>query len=127
MTVITVASDLPAPAFKTCNYCQACWSDLDAFMQDPAVALVGYMPTFDDLVSGLFLFNHDCGTTLACRVGQFEHLYNGPIFRENRHGGECPGYCQHKSDFSPCPTQCSCAYVRDTLQIIQQWPKVKAI
>jgi hypothetical protein len=74
-----------------------------------------------------FFFNHDCGTTLACRVGQFEHLYNGPIFRVNRHGGdECPGYCQNKSDSSPCLAQCSCAYFRDTLQIIQQWLKVKA-
>ena len=118
---------MATPTFKTCNNCQVCWPSLDIFMQDPSIELVGYMPTFDDLVSGLFLFNHDCGTTLACRVGQFEHLHNGPIFRKNRHGGdEYPGYCQNKSDFSPCPTHCSCAYVRDTLQIIQQWPKLKA-
>ena len=113
-----------APSFKTCSNCETRWSSLDAFMQDPAIELVGYMPTFEDLVNGLFLFNHRCGTTLACRVGQFEHLYPGPIYRENHHGGsECPGYCQNKTDFSPCPTRCSCAYVRETLHTIRHWPK----
>lgn len=95
-------------------------------MQDPTIALVGYMPTFDDLVNGLILFNHSCGTTLACRVGQFEYLYDGPVYQDNKRGGtECPGYCQNETEFSPCPTECSCAFVRDTLHTIRQWPKVK--
>ena len=115
-----------APTFKNCSNCQERWPSLEAFMRDPAIELVGYMPTFDDLQNGLFLFNHGCGTTLACRVEHFQHLNNGPVYQENRRGGvDCPGYCQHKTDFSICPTKCSCAFVRDTLQIIKQWPKVE--
>ena len=123
----SAASIARAPAvFKICRNCETRWSSLDAFMQDPAIELAGYMPTFDDLLNGLFLFNHRCGTTLACQVGQFAHLYDGPIFRENKHGGsECPGYCQNKTDFSPCPTHCSCAYVRETLSTLRHWPKTE--
>ncbi len=111
-------------AFKTCSNCQQHWHDLDAFIEDPRIDLVGYMPTFDALPNGLFLFNHACGTTLACRAGLFEHLYDGPVYTVNRRGSdECPGHCQNRSDLVPCPVQCNCAYVRETLQIIRHWPK----
>lgn len=110
--------------FKTCSNCNARWESLEGFIQDPDIELMGYMPTFDDLLSGLFLFNHDCGTTLACRVGLFAHLYDGPVYKERRTGQiECPGYCLNKTDVSPCPVQCDCAYVRETMQIIKTWPK----
>jgi hypothetical protein len=100
---------------------------MDAFIQDPTIELVGYMPTFDDLVLGLFLFNHGCGTTLACEVSVFHHLYDGPVYQVKKTGGpECPGYCLSETDFSPCPVKCSCAFVRETLQIIKQWPKSDA-
>jgi len=110
--------------FKTCNNCDTQWTSLDAFLKDPAIRLVGYMPTFDDIINGLFLFNHGCGTTLACEVGLFTHLYDGPIYEHNRHGSaECPGHCQHKTDFSSCPVKCNCAYVRETLRVLKRWPK----
>jgi hypothetical protein len=50
---------------------QTVWERRDDFMQDPDIELTGYMPTFDDLLTGLFLFNHRCGTTLACPVDMF--------------------------------------------------------
>lgn len=111
-------------SFKTCSNCQARWLTVEAFMEDPAIEVVGYMPTFDDLLNGLFLFNHDCGTTLACPVALFAHLYTGPIYQVKKAGqSECPGYCQHKSNLSPCPVKCNCAYVREALQIVKKWPK----
>ena len=110
--------------FKTCTNCDATWTSLNTFLTDPTISLVGYMPTFDEPISGLFLFNHDCGTTLACKVGLFIHLYEGPIYSENKRGSdECPGYCQNKTDFSPCPVECNCAYVREMLQVLRKWPK----
>ena len=116
-----------ATIFKTCSYCEKHWGNLKAFIQDPTIELVGYMPAFDDLVHGLFLFNHGCGTTLACQVALFEHLYDGPIYQEKKTGeSDCSGYCQNQTDLSPCPVKCSCAFVRETLQIIKQWPKSKA-
>ena len=110
--------------FKTCSYCQAEWENMEAFIADPKIELVGYMPTFDELLKGLFLFNHSCGTTLACRVGLFSHLYEGPVYEVKKTGqSECPGYCLNKAELSPCPVACNCAYVRETLQIIKKWPK----
>ncbi len=127
MTASAISTAHAPSTFKDCSNCDEQWKTIDAFMQDPGIQLVGYMPTFDDLLRGLFLFNHACGTTLACTVDQFEHLYNGPVYETNRHGGqECPGYCLNKTEFSPCPQQCSCAYVRETLQIISRWPKTIA-
>lgn len=115
------------PVYKSCSNCDARWASVDAFIEDPAIALVGYMPAFDELANGLFLFNHHCGTTLACHVWQFTHLYNGPIYRDNKHGGdECPGHCLNQSELSPCPTQCCCAFVRETLHTIRRWPKADA-
>lgn len=126
MTLSALPTTHVATTFKTCTNCQDQWVSLGAFIQDPAIELVGYMPTFDDLAQGLFLFNHGCGTTLACQVGLFEHLYDGPVYEIRKTGeAECPGYCQSKTDFSPCPTKCSCAFVRETLQIIKQWPKIE--
>ena len=110
--------------FKTCSNCVTQWASVTTFLQDPDIHLTGYMPTFDALTDGLFLFNHCCGTTLACPVGQFAHLYDGPIYQTNFRGeGECPGHCMHQTDFAPCPQECSCAFVRKTMHIIDQWPK----
>lgn len=117
-----------ATRFKTCTLCQEQWTSLEAFIQDPTIELIGYMPTFDNLVRGLILFNHGCGTTLACQVALFEHLYEGPVYQDKKTGeAECPGYCQNKADLSPCSIKCSCAFVRETLQIIKRWPKADTI
>ena len=124
MTAFTASAASKSADFKACSNCDTRWTSMDDFMQDPAIELVGYMPTFDDLINGLFLFNHGCGTTLACAVGQFEHLYDGPIYTTNKHGdADCPGHCQNRTDFSPCPQECCCAFVRETLQTITAWPK----
>lgn len=113
--------------FKTCSNCGDHWERLEDFVQDPGIELTGYMPTFDDVFNGLFLFNHRCGTTLACPVGIFEHLYDGLVYRVNKAGEpECPGYCMNKTDFSPCPVECNCAFVREILLILEQWPKDQA-
>jgi len=114
--------------FKTCTFCEEQWESLEAFIQDPTIELVGYMPTFDDLARGLVLFNHCCGTTLACQVAKFEHLNDGPAYQVRKTGkAECPGHCRCQTDLSPCSAQCSCAFVRETLQIIKQWPKVDTL
>ena len=124
MTVSAHSTTQRIAVFKSCSNCQVRWHNLDEFIEDPGIHLVGYMPTFDDLSHGLFLFNHTCGTTLACRAGLFAHLYDGPVYAVSKRGdGDCPGHCQYQTDLAPCPVKCNCAYVRETLQIIRQWPK----
>ncbi len=50
--------------------------------------MVGYQVDFDELKAGLFLFTHSCGTTLSVCAGDFQDLYNGPIFVERLNGTE---------------------------------------
>lgn len=110
--------------FKECEVCGKVWPIRQGFLSDPGVRLVGYQVNFKELTGGLLLFNHTCGTTLAVHVGDCRDLYDGPIFSERRTGeDDCPSYCLHGDELRACPAVCECAYVREILQIILQWPK----
>jgi len=124
MENIAPTSSKPPAVFKRCGLCTAFWSDRNAFLADPGVRLVGYQPNFRDLVSGLFLFQHRCGTSLALPAAGFTDLYDGPVFEPNRRGeASCPGYCLNETELRRCPVACECAFVREILQIIRHWPK----
>jgi len=111
-------------SFKNCTTCNFKWRAREEFLTDPSVELVGYQVSFDELLLGLFLFNHKCGTTLAIPVNKLRDLYNGPIYSERKTGGpECPGYCLRKSELRPCPAQCECAWIRELIQIISSIKK----
>jgi hypothetical protein len=110
--------------FKECSSCFNHWKTREDFLADPDVSLLGYQVHFEDLETGWFMFNHKCGTTLAFTVATFSSLYDGPVFTEHIHeSGNCPDYCRRSRDLSPCPLQCECAYVRELIQIIKNWPK----
>lgn len=111
--------------FKICPSCKTSWNTRDDFLDDSSLAINGYQVNFDDLESGLFYFTHaSCGSTMALKTDAFEDLYGGPRFQESLTGSdECMGYCLKKSEFRPCPAKCECAYVREVLQIIKNWPK----
>jgi hypothetical protein len=111
-------------AFKKCSLCGFEWPTRDAFLEDPALELIGYQVNFEALKLGFFMFNHICKNTLSVRAGDFWDLYNGPVFKERATGGEqCPEYCLHQDVLDPCPAQCECAFVREILQVIKTWPK----
>ena len=114
--------------FKECGLCGMCWTDRDQFLTDPHVVAAGYVVSFEELKSGLFLFNHSiCGNTLSVRAGEFTDLYDGPVFKTRRTGlPECPAHCLRKDDLAPCPGRCECAYVRAVLDKVVHWPKTKA-
>jgi len=110
--------------FKKCSVCGFAWPSREDFLSDSAVEIIGYQVNFDHLTLGLFLFNHSCNNTLAIQAGVFRNLYKGPIFEERATGSEqCPGYCLLQNELRPCPAQCECAYVRQIVQIIINWPK----
>jgi len=116
--------------FKECTTCHHVWENRDSFLSDPTLVLLGYQVNFLHLEAGLFLFSHetaDCGTSLAIEAGEFADLYNGPIF-ETPHASikKCPHYCLEETSLVPCPEKCECAYVREVLQIVKNWPKRKA-
>lgn len=111
-------------AFKECANCETFWTDREDFLEDPAIQLVGYQAHFEELETGLFLFNHVCGNTLALYAGQFTDLYTGPVFTDCKRGcEECPEYCLHGENLQPCPVRCECAFVRETLHLVKNWPK----
>ena len=110
--------------FKICPLCTETWSDRDRFVADPLIELIGYQVDFEDVSLGLFLFNHHrCGTTMAVRAGLFKDLYHGPLSCTRRTGSEaCPGLCLRSGELAPCPADCECAWVREVMQVIRNWP-----
>ncbi len=122
----TVNSQPPVP-FKICSCCGHSWPLRDTFLSDPFIELIGYKAHFEQLELGMFLFNHTlstCGTTLTIEAGTFKDLYHGPIYSTPLTSSEqCPEYCLNHYELRPCPAQCSCAYIREILQIIKRLPK----
>ena len=110
--------------FKQCSQCKETWSSCNEFLSDPSLTLVGYQVSFDELESGLFIFNHSCKTSLGIPVRAFTHLHDSPIFKEKPLGtGGCPESCLQPYNLDPCPVRCECVYMREVLQIIKKWPK----
>ena len=114
-------------SFKECPTCRFEWTDRGAFLSDPRLLLRGYQANFGSLGDGLFLFHHDlpdCGTCLAIEAEQFLDLREGPVCQERlTDTRQCPRFCFHEENLSPCPNQCECRSVRDVLQRIMNWPK----
>ena len=115
--------------FKKCS-CGHGWDSRDEFMADPLIEVVGYQVDFEDLKEGLFLFNHlnsSCRTTISVSAKHFFDLYKGPIFPDRLVGGaNCPGYCLRRGELRPCPAKCECAFVREILKTVSEWPKKPA-
>ena len=112
-------------SFKTCSKCGFVWPERVSFLSDPQLRMVGYQVDFDELMVGLFLFSHSCGTTFSVQAGDFQDLYNGPIFLERLNGTEkCQSYCLHQNDLHSCPAKCECAYVLEITQVVSKWPKI---
>lgn len=107
-------------SFKTCPHCQKMWSSRDAFLADVAIQAVGYQPLFDDMMLGLFLFNHiDCGTTLAIRADALGDLVDHPVFEQP--GSACSREREHRclgGPLTPCPARCECRWVGAVLDAV---------
>ena len=109
--------------WKVCNTCGKTWYSLNSFLSDSGISLVGYQVDFEELTLGLFLFNHTCETTLAIYAKELTDLYSGPVFIERATGSnDCLGYCLEKTSLSYCPAQCECAYIREIIQIVKEYP-----
>ncbi len=119
---------LQTSSFKRCSKCGFVWPGRTSFLSDPTLRMIGYQAHFEELTTGLFLFEHGCGTSLAICADEFRDLYNGPIFAQRLTGTEeCPGYCMHDHDLRPCEAKCECAYVREVVQVILNWVKQKSL
>ena len=111
--------------FKTCTGCGHHWLTRDVLLQDPAIQMVGYQANFEQLELGLFLFNHlECRSTIAVPAGRFRDLYAGPVFSQCLLGEDrCLEYCLRQDELGVCTQPCECAYVREIIQVIRNWPK----
>ena len=113
--------------FKKCTCCNHPWFSRDEFLEDNKLQLVGYQVNFGKLELGYFLVNHlTCLSTIAVPAGTFRDLYDGPVFSGRKTDTEnCPGYCGDRDILDPCDQECECAYVREIIQVVQNWPKNK--
>jgi len=96
-------------------------------MSDPFVEITGYLVNFKELELGIFTFNHlTCRGTFAIKASLFTDLYDGKIYEQSLAGTEnCLNYCLSKFELISCPEHCECAYVRDVIQQIKDFPKTK--
>lgn len=108
--------------FKICSYCNKTWKTREDFLKDHNIELIGYTADLKDINFGLFYYNHtdqECKTTLGIYARLFTDLYNGPIYKEIKTGGEdCSGKCLNKYDLEKCPAKCNYAYMREVANII---------
>jgi len=109
--------------FKKCPTCKYTWENQSDFLSDSNLELIGYQANFANPGAGIILFNHSCHSTIALKVKSVENLYDGPIFKKNAAGDECPGFCLYKDNLEKCPVECECAFVREIIDIIKAWPK----
>ena len=112
------------PPFFQCRPCGAEWPTRDQFLKDPGLEIIEYRANLNDVAAGAFIFCHTCGSNLSLSVRNFNGLYEGPIFNVHAKDAEkCPGYCLYKDNLKPCDVKCECAYVRNIIEIIKDWPK----
>jgi len=113
--------------FKKCTCCDHPWFSRDEFLEDSKLELIGYQVNFVELELGYLLFNHlTCQSTIAVPAGMFRDLYDGPVFSERKTDTEnCPGYCGDRDILDLCDQECECVYVREIIQIVQNWPKIQ--
>ncbi len=112
--------------FKKCPSCGFEWNNRENLLSDPDVEIVGYQVNYIRPSAGYFLFNHSCKGTFSVQADYFEDLYDGPVFTKcAAWSHECPDYCLRRDDLRPCPIHCECAYVRQILQTIKNWPKLR--
>jgi hypothetical protein len=122
------ASEQNRSVFKKCPMCGFVWKNRVGFLSDACVEIIGYQACLEELAAGYFLFNHSCEGTLAIRVDEFEGLYDGPVFEGRRTGTDaCPGFCLHRDELRPCPAECACAYAREIVQLVKNWPKDRGV
>ncbi|MDX2497068.1 MAG: hypothetical protein QNL11_04105 [Desulfobacterales bacterium] len=114
--------------FKQCTCCNNPWPTREGFLADNQIDFVGYQVNYANLELGYFLFNHlTCQSTIAVPAGLFKDLYDGPIFSERKTNTEnCPGYCGDRDSFGICGLECECAYIREIIQIVRNWPKYQS-
>ena len=118
-----VCCNMSETAFKQCSGCGVTWETRDDFLADPDVGLTAYTVNFEQLVLGLFQFQHACGTGQTFRAEKFMDLYDGPVFQQRKTGSQdCPALCLHQYELGPCPSECECASVREVMCIIRHWP-----
>lgn len=114
--------------FKKCPMCGFEWAGRGRFLRDPDIQIIGYQVSFEELLKGIFLFNHSCKGTMAIEAEAFIDLYDGPVFTQRATDSEaCSEYCLKQDELSSCPAECECASVRKVIQIIKKWPKNKII
>ncbi len=110
--------------FKRCTVCNHEWKDRDSFILDPAIQLIGYQAYPENLNRGLYLFNHECGTSLAVHVEKFLDLYQGPKYSLSMLSNNgCPGYCRIENELSDCRLECSCVHFRKIMKIMLSMKK----
>lgn len=109
-------------AFKICPGCNQIWETRNDYLNDETLVLNGYKADFKALEYGMFFFTHrveGCCSTMVLLVNEFQDLYTGPLYPENKAiSEECPRYCMDENELSRCDALCECAFAREIMHLI---------
>jgi len=105
--------------FKTCRSCHIHWADLQQFLHDPGISVLGLQAITSIPDSNLLMFEHRCGSTISVRAKLLRQLLPEPEekiklpLQFEKEG--CEGHCRSLEDLAACRQPCSNARDRHLL------------
>ena len=119
-----MSAEYEGRAFKTCGACKLVWPTWESFVFDSSVRLLGLQAVISDPDINLFVFEHECGSTVSILSKRLRHLLpeparDAPAIRLM--GSEqCNGHCLTLGDLAACDAPCSNARERELVRIVQR-------
>jgi hypothetical protein len=110
-----------APAFQKCGSCGRRWGQWQEFVMDPGIRLLGMQVNFSLPESNLFVFEHDCGSSVSVLARRLRSCLQvaEPQGAPNRFGSEqCGGHCTKLEDLEACDRDCANAADRKLIQML---------
>ncbi len=96
--------------FKTCRSCRIHWADLQQFVYDPGVSVLGLQAITSVPDGNLLMFEHRCGSTISVRAKLIRQMFPEP--EENTslplqfEKDGCEGHCRSVEDLTACRQPC---------------------
>lgn len=108
--------------YKRCENCGTEWSTQNDFLVDPSLGITRYRACFTEAAAGTFVFTHQtdhCQSGLSIPVAEFQALFTGTRYTLCKAGDDrCPLYCLQPKLLIECANQCSMAWPRSLISII---------
>jgi hypothetical protein len=108
--------------FRACGSCRRLWPTAAAFLEDPALSVVGLQVAEHLPEANLIVFEHSCGSSVSVRASRLRFLLPDPAeggdLPDLFGGKECQELCRRLEEWTTCDRPCVNARDRRLLQIV---------